>query len=195
MANTNEKAMALRATVLEAARKAYDGVAKQTESPIEELVYWALCATQLGGYARASDNREWGAPSWFRIAGGLEDITFFPQSTVEAGGAKYRLDFLAQSSTTGPTSNGGTQEISVRFAIECDGHDFHERTKEQARRDRKRDRDLQAAGYRVLRFTGSEIHRDPSAVAQEIVDAVDREIQAKYTAAFDAYQSTRKGGE
>ena len=52
--------------------------------------------------------------------------------------------------------------------VECDGHDFHERTKEQARRDRSRDRRLQDAGYRVFRFTGSEIYRDPLGCADEV---------------------------
>ena len=33
--------------------------------------------------------------------------------------------------------------------MECDGHDFHERTKEQASSDKKRDRSLQAAGFLV----------------------------------------------
>jgi very-short-patch-repair endonuclease len=57
----------------------------------------------------------------------------------------------------------------VTLAIECDGHDFHERTKEQAARDRSRDRDIQSAGYTVFRFTGSELYRDPmNAVAQVI---------------------------
>ena len=46
------------------------------------------------------------------------------------------------------------------IVIECDGHDFHERTKEQAARDKARDRFLSAEVARVLRFTGSEIYRD-----------------------------------
>lgn len=52
--------------------------------------------------------------------------------------------------------------------VECDGHDFHERTKEQARRDRSRDRRLQEHGFRVFRFTGSELYRDPYGCAQEV---------------------------
>jgi hypothetical protein len=47
-----------------------------------------------------------------------------------------------------------------KLAVECDGHDFHERTKEQARRDRERDRALQDAGFVVYRFTGSELYRN-----------------------------------
>jgi very-short-patch-repair endonuclease len=44
--------------------------------------------------------------------------------------------------------------------VECDGHDFHERTKEQAERDRSRDRRVQEMGWRMFRFTGSELYRD-----------------------------------
>jgi len=55
-----------------------------------------------------------------------------------------------------------------RLAVECDGHDFHERTKEQAARDRSRDRALQTGGYTVMRFTGSEIHRDPLKCVLEV---------------------------
>lgn len=55
----------------------------------------------------------------------------------------------------------------VSLVVECDGHDFHEKTKEQAKRDKSRDRDLQAAGITVLRFTGSEIYND---INQCIID-------------------------
>lgn len=54
--------------------------------------------------------------------------------------------------------------------VECDGHEYHERTKEQARRDKKRDRYFTAQGYKVLRFTGSEIWADPDECAGEIAD-------------------------
>ena len=45
------------------------------------------------------------------------------------------------------------------MAIECDGHDFHEKTKEQAQRDKEKDRILQANGWLIARFTGSEIYK------------------------------------
>jgi Protein of unknown function (DUF559) len=50
---------------------------------------------------------------------------------------------------------------SSKIAIELDGHDFHERTKEQARRDRSRDRLFVGDGWKVLRFTGSEVFASP----------------------------------
>jgi very-short-patch-repair endonuclease len=58
--------------------------------------------------------------------------------------------------------------------VECDGHDFHERTKEQASRDRSRDRTLQSLGYKIFRFTGSDIYRDPMKCAEDIVSQLSR---------------------
>lgn len=52
--------------------------------------------------------------------------------------------------------------------VECDGHDFHERTKQQVRRDNERQRALQLAGLRVIRFSGSEIHRNPEHCAAQV---------------------------
>lgn len=52
--------------------------------------------------------------------------------------------------------------------VECGGHDFHERTKEQAAHDRSRDREMSLAGYHVMRFTGSEIWKDPGKCAEQI---------------------------
>lgn len=69
----------------------------------------------------------------------------------------YRADFTV---TMG--------DMTKTLVIECDGHDFHERTKEQAARDRKRDRDMTGSGYRVIRFTGSEIWRNPWDCAFEV---------------------------
>lgn len=52
--------------------------------------------------------------------------------------------------------------------VECDGHEFHERTAEQATRDRRRDRAMAADGYAVLRFTGRELFKDADACAEEV---------------------------
>ena len=49
---------------------------------------------------------------------------------------------------------------------------LHERTKKQAAHDRKRDRTL--TGWTVLRFTGSEIHRDGLACVAELLQALAR---------------------
>lgn len=65
-------------------------------------------------------------------------------------------------------------ELSNKLAIELDGHDFHERTKEQATRDKSRDRTLLKFGWSTMRFTGSEVFRDPLTCACEGADLVHR---------------------
>lgn len=65
--------------------------------------------------------------------------------------------------------------ICVRDAhlvIELDGHEFHERTKEQAKRDKSRDRLLTASGWRVLRFTGSEIWANASRCVEQVEEVI-----------------------
>jgi very-short-patch-repair endonuclease len=57
-----------------------------------------------------------------------------------------------------------------KVVVECDGHEFHDRTPEQAGYDKARDRRLTAMGYLVLRFTGSEINRDATSCAAEVWD-------------------------
>ena len=54
-----------------------------------------------------------------------------------------------------------------KLVVECDGYEWH-KSKESFIRDRKRDRALKAAGYEVLRFSGSEIIRDPISCANEL---------------------------
>ena len=66
---------------------------------------------------------------------------------------RYRVDFCVPE---------------VQLVIEIDGHEFHERTKEQASHDKGRDRAMVADGYQVLRFTGSEVWNAPSKCAGEI---------------------------
>lgn len=72
----------------------------------------------------------------------------------------YRVDFVLGI----PTANGPVEAV-----IECDGHDFHERTKDQAKRDKGRDRYLEGLGFKVLRFTGSEIWADPMVCSQQVL--------------------------
>lgn len=84
---------------------------------------------------------------------------------------KYRADFLL-------VAKYEYSEKRSLIVIECDGHDFHERTKEQAARDRQRDRDMTAAGYKVFRFTGSEIWRDAGGCAAEVASFLTNEESA-----------------
>jgi len=84
-------------------------------------------------------------------------IYSFPQVNI----GKFRVDFLCLHFTF-DRQKGETVD---KLVIECDGHDFHERTKIQAEKDRSRDRELLSIGMPVMRFTGSEIWRDATKCA------------------------------
>jgi very-short-patch-repair endonuclease len=69
---------------------------------------------------------------------------------------RYRADFLLVGGS--PLS---AEPIFV--IVECDGEDFHS-AREQRRRDEARQRALHNTGFKVIRFWGSEIHREPQRV-------------------------------
>ncbi len=58
---------------------------------------------------------------------------------------------------------------SVRLLIECDGYQFHS-GRDKFKSDRARDRELLELGYRVLRYSGSEIMEDPVTLAKSVTD-------------------------
>jgi very-short-patch-repair endonuclease len=88
---------------------------------------------------------------------------------------KYRADFAISSAGNEEmeTGLGETPMAHVRLIVEADGHDFHERTKEQAQRDKQRDRELQRLGWKVIRFTGSEIWKDAAGCAREVMGQIE----------------------
>lgn len=89
-----------------------------------------------------------------------------PQATI----LNFRVDFLITFSVRNRRPEA--------LIVECDGHNFHDRTPEQASRDRERDRELTASGYRVFRFTGTDLNRRPIECATEIVEFILTRITA-----------------
>ncbi len=88
----------------------------------------------------------------------VEDFELEPQHPVQTRTGQVRVDLLARGKVGGAT---------VNLAVECDGHTYH-KTKEQAARDRQRDRDLRLEGYDVVRFAATEIMDDPEECALEV---------------------------
>ena len=149
---------------------ASDSAKAKCESPIEAILETAitcLCWGVSGGQhvVPTTDENEAMQPGGSNTHMG--PFLFERQATVLG---KYRADFLA-SVWTGKTW--------VRLVIECDGHDYHERTKAQAAHDRARDREMTLAGMTVMRFTGSEIYRDPIACARQIEAWVCAKMQLR----------------
>lgn len=125
----------------------------ECESPVEESFFEALVAS-------ADDwsvvfHRD-GSVQCVRLSIGTRTMLVFPQALLRP----YRVDFLLFETET----NGAF------MVVEIDGHDFHDRTKAQASRDRERDRRLLSRGVSTVRFTGSDVHRDADACARDAIN-------------------------
>lgn len=127
------------------------------ESPIEASLASALFCQTLDYSAL------WRTGTSNKYFGQSNKLEICPQFPYE----NFRVDFaIFQAHAHGTIT---------KIIIECDGHEFHERTKKQARRDRSRDRFFTASGWQVLRFTGSEIHEDANACAEQIVELIEHD--------------------
>jgi len=115
----------------------------------------------------------------FSLSGGLY-FPLIPQYISRETG-KYRLDFAINfihaivNCSEYSIFRGHEIDIFAHFpdpllGIEIDGHQWHEKTKEQARYDKERERRLVAAGWKILRFTGSEVFNDPHTCVTEAVE-------------------------
>jgi len=55
-----------------------------------------------------------------------------------------------------------------KLGVELDSHQWHEKTKEQAQRDKERERFLIKNGWKLLRFTGREVYKNPEKCLNEL---------------------------
>lgn len=87
-------------------------------------------------------------------------IALQPQYEVEVCDERFRIDFVPHIHIV-PSNCRCLRPGILKIAVELDGHDFHERTKDQVAMRDRRDRALQEAGWLVQHFSGSEFNRDP----------------------------------
>jgi very-short-patch-repair endonuclease len=116
----------------------------------------------------------------------FHDLDLWPQRWVTASGERYRLDFAVHCS-------GDLHERLSRFglqwqpiAVELDGHAFHEKSREQVTRRNKRDRDLQAAGWKVFHISFDEMEQRHVEAAFEVYDYAKSQAMALRAAARKA---------
>lgn len=129
---------------------AWQRLSPRCQSPIEKLFLAAFLGTSRAGDWTYSETEFNEAKAQHAVG------AIFGEMYLQAKIKGYRADFLIYSSW------------AERYVvIECDGHNYHERTPEQAAHDRKRDRAMAENGIRVLRFTGTEIYRDAPACARQ----------------------------
>jgi len=145
---------------------------KDCESPIEMLfVLQFMYELQDGSCYNTKEGLVYGCR--LDLGPCLErfNVTVIPQVPIHAGGHIYRGDFGIILSRWESYQSGAC--VHFRLVVELDGHDFHEKTKEQAKRDKKRDRAMAAKGLTVLRFTGSEVYKDPGAACREVMELLE----------------------
>lgn len=149
----------------------FEGPIRRCESPIEKVMFLTLQHLRMFNlYDRHSSL----------------DLKFFPQKEIDLGERKIRVDFLV---ILRQLKLSGMKDYytpcwdilkEAHVVVECDGHDYHERTKEQAQRDRERDRLLQYHGYPIFRFTGSEIYKDPMGCTRQVIEFLMESIDVWY---------------
>lgn len=83
----------------------------------------------------------------------------------------YRCDFVFY-----PKSSYDDRPIGP-VVIEVDGHSYHEKSVEQATRDRQRDRFLADQGFKVLRFHRAELEES----LEKTIESLDKSIYAHIT--------------
>ncbi len=65
------------------------------------------------------------------------------------------------------------EKRQTKLCVYTDGHTYHERTEEQAQRDRNIDRKLQELGFQVLRYTGKEVKENCEKIINDIKKWID----------------------
>lgn len=93
---------------------------------------------------------------------GFKCYVIEPQYKVSVKHMYYVADFMIFDS----------KNPAFLLIVECDGHEFHEKTRKQVANDNNRDYELKSAGYDVLHFSGSEIYNDPTVCAVKVIDYI-----------------------
>lgn len=95
----------------------------------------------------------------------IEILDIVPQKNIYIDKKHYIADFLIEI-----LFKHNDKNIAImNLIIECDGHEFHERTKEQVIKDNQRNRDLLNNDYHILHFSGSEIYNTSTKCKREII--------------------------
>lgn len=107
------------------------------------------------------------------------------QVEVQAGGRSWRLDCQPFAYSNGVYAALPASGNEPMIAVELDGHEFHERTKEQVTLRNQRDRALLSAGWTVLHVSGSEFNANP----EEVVYGIYQDVRDRFMAALRSVES------
>lgn len=103
---------------------------------------------------------EWHFQRMFQVN---DDYWIIPQFKNASITGYYKVDFMILGPDNHPL-----------IAIEINGHNFHEKTKEQVRKDKERERFITKNVTKFLRFSGSEVFKNPSKAVNEVLSLIDK---------------------
>jgi very-short-patch-repair endonuclease len=115
----------------------------------------------------------------------IEHIGVRLEPQVKVG--NYRIDFVIrpiEHFDNGKFSSelvDAFSKVLPSYAIEIDGFPYHDKTPEQAERDKRRDRFIQSQGYTVLRFAAREVLREPRLCVGEVHLRLMQDIESIYS--------------
>ena len=122
------------------------------ESPIEQIF---ITAFEL--YIKLTDK---------------EFVMLFSQKPIKVGKKNYVVDFYFEKDLYVNRFN-----TNKKIIIECDGHEFHQKTKQQVKSDNEREYALKMAGYEMIRFSGSQIYNEPFKCAEDTYKYIMKSIK------------------
>jgi very-short-patch-repair endonuclease len=99
------------------------------------------------------------------------EMKIVPQAQI----GRYRADLLVVVQFLLVNTN------AVWCVVECDGFEYHS-TPEQLAHDMKRQQEIAAKGFMVVRFTGSQIYRHGDMCAEETFDMMRAKHLQEYRA-------------
>ena len=123
------------------------------KSPIEKILHFTF------------DKRRWDLKRY------KCEYELYPQYEIIANNHKYYADFYVCF------PDDEELEKSLKIIIECDGNEYHQKTKAQVKRDNERDYDLKISRYDILHFSGSQIYNDPIKCADDIILYIDTKVK------------------
>lgn len=97
------------------------------------------------------------------------EMELIPQEPIECGNYNYIADFVLDFSHTDDDCNFFYPTLKgLKYVIELDGMEYHS-NKKQVNHDYEREQHLQMEGYKVVRFTGSQIYNKPYSCVHKLM--------------------------
>ena len=89
----------------------------------------------------------------------------------------FKPDFIITKEVY-ETSSFDNLHYDINCAIEIDGHEWHEKTKEQASRDKQKDREYLKNGFVPIRFTGSDVYHDANSCVKDVIEIISEFLRS-----------------